>query len=151
MANKTLYIRDNDELIWQKAEEVVVKNKIESLSKFVTDAIKKEVNRMVFLATVKEDIQKIVVTLNTEEGIRKVAFNGKWLIENYSLDFWLISVAITEKNSIFLLYDTGSDSVDKYRIFEYFEDFINEDLPSPELKSLVANKVGEDYIEFLDI
>lgn len=152
--NKTLYIRDDDAQIWQEAEELVKEKKIESLSKLATDSIRKEVERMKELATIKEGIKRISIELDDEKGTRKIAFNGKWLAENYEFfrDVkYLVSVALTERESYFVLWDSQGHNKDTYEIFDYFNDFTDSDSIPEELKSIVAAEVGEDYVEFLDI
>lgn len=151
MANKTLYIRDNDEVLWQQAETLVTELGIESLSKLVSDALKKEVKRLNDLKELKSEVRKIIVTIANENGERKIGFNGKWLVENYEYYRALISVALTEKESYFVLWDNQGYHNDAYQVFEYYNDFINSDSIPSEVKSIVASGVGEDYIEFIDI
>lgn len=156
MPNKTLYIRDDDENIWQEAEALVKAKKIESLSKLATDSIRKEVERMKELAKIKEGVSRIVCEVTNEKGTRKVAFNGRWLVEDfgYQPQFgkkYVLSVALTEKESYFVFWDSDGEGKDDYKVYNYFEAFTDsEDIPE-ELIGMVANEVGEDYAEFLDI
>jgi hypothetical protein len=151
MGNRTLYVRDSDEGTWQKAEELVKGQGAESLSKLVTDALEKEMERLETVKEIKEGIEKIVLEIENEKGTRKIAFNGKWLIEDYEWDKSFISVALTEKESYFVFWDSQGNCKDDYEVFDYFDDFTNSDAIPEDLKSLVANEVGEDYVEFLDI
>jgi hypothetical protein len=155
MPNKTLYIRDDDEKIWQDAEEMVKAKKIDSLSKLVTDSIRKEVARLMELDSVKEGLSRIDVDLETDKGTRKIAFNGKWLVIDVETSRGhYISVALTEKKSYFVLFENagaGNGEDDDYEVFDYFEGLTSSDHIPEEIKSMVASEVGEDYVEFLDI
>ncbi len=151
MGNRTLYVRDTDEGTWQKAEELVKGQGAESLSKLVTNALEKELERLETVKELKDGIEKIVLEVENENGTRKIAFNGKWLVEDFEWYQSLISVALTEKESYFVYWDSQGNSEDAYRVFNYFNDFANSEAIPEELKSLVANEVGEDYVEFLDI
>ena len=154
--NKTLYIRDDDAQIWQEAEKLVKEKKIESLSKLTTDSIRKEIERIKGLAKIKEGINRIDIELTNDSGMRKIAFNGKWLVEDYEYQpergsKGILSVALTEKESFFVLWDSDGYGEDSYEIYDYFNDLTDSDNVPEELKSMVAAEIGEDYVEFLDI
>jgi hypothetical protein len=152
MGKRTLYIRDSDEELWQRAEQMAKELGPDcSLSKLVTDALEKEMERLATAEEIKEGIEKIVVKIETGKGTRKVAFNGRWLVEDYGCDKCLISVALTEKDSYFVYCNNQGYEEDDYQVFDYFEEFKDcEEIPDA-LISMVASEVGEEYVEFLNI
>lgn len=149
MGNKTIYINDSDAKIWDEANEWA--KETGNLSQFVINSLDREVKRMQKLKDVKEDIQRIVVEITRPKGTKKISFNGKWLLKDYEDRFNLISVAITEKESYFVYFDTQASQNDSYVIYEYFKEFTDAHNIPEEAKSIVSNIVGEEYAEFLDI
>lgn len=154
MANKTLYIRENDEKIWEKAEQYVKESKIESLSKFITDLLEKELAK----TEVKNIDQNEIVIKIYDRNIgkfRRVKFNGEWLVE----DLWLktngdssASVALTAKNNLLYFYQNeDSEECNGYRIYRDFEQMKADPDVNSVLLAEVATKLKEDYVEFLDI
>lgn len=98
----------------------------------------------------------ILVEYEDKEGNnRKVAFNGKWLFEDEREDTdnrlagTLYSVALTEKQQLFVMW--SKDDVSEYEVYLSFDDMVNDDALPPGLTSFVAEKIGENYIEYLDI
>lgn len=151
MPNKTLYIRDNDDVVWKKAETLVTNSGLSSLSSLVTDALRREVERIEAINEVVNDAKKIIIEIDDGGGVKKKAFHGNWVVRNYEGYKGLISVAVTKNQSYLVYYDSQSDCDDSYEVFEFFSDFIDSEGVPEELKSIVADKVGEDYVEYLDI
>jgi hypothetical protein len=159
LGKKTLYVRDGDEKLWEKAEAIVGEMQIESLSKLVTDALEKEVNRLEALRKVtKEGFERIVFEYRNELNgpWKKVAFNGKWLAENYSGNYQTEGIAMTEKGQFFYCRCDIQTDHGFYQVFESFDDlkgYANNEgnRVDTDLISEAAEEIGEDYVEFLNI
>ncbi|MCL6612976.1 MAG: hypothetical protein K6T66_15705 [Peptococcaceae bacterium] len=161
MGRKNIYVRDEDEVIWQKAEQLAGKGAAESLSKMITDALKKEVERLEALQEVQKDgFERILLEYfdkNANRDVKK-AFNGKWLVfeeHDEATDAGvLVSVALTQKGQLLYFWvweSSGDGGYDIYEDFEAMKNRAEEDNIGHNIISAVADELGEDYVEFLDI
>jgi len=127
MVRKNIYVRDDDEEIWQKAEQLTSEGAAESLSKMITNALKKEVIRLENQKEAKKTeifqgadiIEKITVEYE-EDGIkRKISFKGKWITDEEGINTvsnlklggltgydHIYRVALTEKNQFFVFEES---------------------------------------------
>ena len=156
MPKKTLYIKEEDIKIWEQAEELAPA----SLSNYITTLLKKEVaNKMEKRRD--SNFTKIVVKVDLEDNgdeLKKVAFKGRWLFEEKSgYDETLpqgtvYSVAITAKDKLFMLYEKfGAQEFHEYKIYDDFNEMKDSGEVPSEILNAVADEIGEDYEEFLDI
>jgi hypothetical protein len=105
-----------------------------------------------------ENFEKIIVDLLDNKGNeRKVSFMGEWLIQNEreDVDGMIVgieySLAITWKGKFFLLSKkSGCNAFAVYDVFDSFKELV-ENIVLPGILSMVANEIGEEYIEKLDI
>jgi len=171
MVRKNIYVRDDDEEIWQKAEQLTSEGAAESLSKMITNALKKEVIRLENQKEAKKTeifqgadiIEKITVEYE-EDGIkRKISFKGKWITDEEGINTVsnIYRVALTEKNQFFVFEESiqfneqndGLKIITKqegsYKIYSSFEK-MKKDLPG-KVSKYVADAIEYAYEEFLDI
>ncbi len=123
--NKTLYVRDEDAPVWEKARELAG----EKLSSFLTSYLRDFVQREEARAS---GFGRILLNFREDCGLpRAVAFNGRWLIQpeqplrvpgdgNYA-------VATTAKNSVVVFRFNGTADDDgffpwgDFMVFESWE------------------------------
>lgn len=174
MAKKNLYIRDEDEELWKRAEELVKGTQTRSLSSLIPRLLEKEIEKMEAQEEVLEDASRIVVDIGMQwdmedwaeerKPMRCVAFEGKWIAKDYyAKDGGCYSVALTKKRQLFVAIAAGKDVLPfGYWVYATFQ-MMAEDtgtgareeywpFPYPDnLLSLVASVMGEVHIEELDI
>ena len=151
MANKTLYVKDQDEAVWKEAEELTK----ESLSSLVTSLLRKEVDRIKNeKKLLSGENKRIVVKTKEEECLpRTVAFNGRWIVDDQEIEDTIYSVAITEKQRFFVLVDGKWGTL--YYVYDTLDELKNlagtgKEYPA-ELMHWVALGLETDYVEELDI
>lgn len=161
--NKTLYVRDEDAPIWDKARELVG----DKLSTFVMNHLKQ------FVASKEAatgGFHRIVLTYREQGRLpRSKAFFGRWIIhpespwEQPQGDNWgnesgppdLYAVAITSKNNIvvFNFYDLTDEGRYRYgdlNVFESFDEALtHSDIPNDLIATAMENLGVE--VEELDI
>ena len=95
------------------------------------------------------NFSKIVVSYTDEENFKhKVSFVGRWLWQDYSEGNQTYSVALTEKERLFVLIE--SPDGDHHIIFDTFNEMCTDQF-SDDLLVRIANLIGEEYEEALDI
>ena len=102
----------------------------------------------------KDGFERIVLTYDERCGTRKIAFNGKWLYSTNDYDsreIWEQSVAITENERLLVYHYNTDSSLGYYEVYDSFELFAEDENIFEEIKAGVAEEIGEDYVEFLDI
>lgn len=161
---RTLYVKDQDEPVWSKAEQHVKAGAAESLSALVTELLKREVQRMDKSAELKEQrMERILIEgdFATHEGSvnKTVAVTGRYLVEDFGETY---SVILTSKGYLFVLEATRDDILIT-NTHASFRDMKNGtalvdgrevSLPSEypaDLLAQVAEEVGEEYVEELDL
>lgn len=153
MGKKTLYIKEDDESLWKKAD-FLVKTNGGSLSNFITELLRKELSKREMLRCVTENIGPIVIEFENQYGRQKKSFNGKWLIKDYQpgIDPFgdAYSVAVTAMGQLFVLRETNNHGSD-YRVFPTYDDMMDDGTVPLELQYAVSDAIGENDAEFLDI
>ena len=95
------------------------------------------------------NFSKIVVSYTDEENFKhKVSFVGRWLLQDYREGSQTYSVALTEKERLFVLIE--SHDGETHIIFDTFGEMCTDQF-SDDLLVIIANLVGEEYEEVLDI
>ena len=160
--NKTLYIRDEDAPVWDRARELAG----DKLSPVIVSALKQFIQQK---EAESQGFGRLVVTFNDSEqnGVPKAkAFNGKWLIspekpwieERYLSGEDLMecfSVAITAKGNVVVLswiLDVNDDGANQSKLFQVFSCFEeaaeNSDVRNAVLEAMKRRGI---LIEELDI
>jgi hypothetical protein len=157
MPNKTVYVRDGDVGLWEKAEQLAG----ESLSAFLTDALRRHVSCVEREAKLKADEERIVVEVSDGEGhpIKK-AFRGTWLVRDWGPEGW--GAARTAAGRIAVLELGGLQVFENLDELDAWGEGIQQEFDDDEMDqwadgkvlefvALVAAALGEDYVVELDI
>ncbi|WP_449240889.1 hypothetical protein [Desulfoscipio gibsoniae] len=154
MPNKTVYIREGDQELWDKAESIAGG----SLSGLLTKLLKEYVPSREEKPLKGDDgMERIVLEIGMgPETRRKVAFTGKWLASDGISRYGGRHTAYyTPKGNIVVHsdYDTTGDDYHVYDDIEAMSQETNGDEPlySPEFLVEIAAELGEEYVEELDI
>lgn len=157
MPKRTLYVKAEDEPIWKTAEKLLEENpRLNSLSSVVTTALQREVERIERDKSIPGEMQYITATyFDRKEGLfHRVAFYGKWLIQDHLIGNYYHSIAITEKQQFFVLVKFA-DGIGNYEVCRDFEDLKEFDYKWGEIDEYiltrVANYLGEEHVVYLDI
>jgi len=158
MANKTIYIADEDMAIFQKAQEVAG----ESISKVIVQALRQYVIQKDLEGTELKECEAIRGT-HDPEGLKveKVRFIGKWLSKvtagtEYGEVTNTFNLYYTRKRRFLLqlkseFLPTISDEINyDYEIIEDFSKLYSRGLP-PKLIKDAEEQLGKSEIRFLDI
>jgi hypothetical protein len=125
--NKTLYVRDEDAPVWEKARELVG----EKLSSFLTNYLKGFVSEKEAEAA---GFERIPLNFREEGGLpRAVAFSGRWLIDpeesfdDDAIDFGPLhkptcyGVAVTPKKNVAVFRFRGGKGNDGFYVWGVFD------------------------------
>lgn len=101
----------------------------------------------------------MIVIKNAKEEINNIAFNGKWLIKKVSAyskthgQEMLFSIALTEKNKIFVLFENEEAYENNgYTILSSVDELEDNDFLPHEIINLVKLSLRkEESVKFLDI
>ncbi|MGO9228630.1 MAG: hypothetical protein ACLQKA_05375 [Bryobacteraceae bacterium] len=130
--NKTIYIRDKDEPIWERARELAG---AEGISSIVVESLKKFVAHKEAEEAVAKGFERIVVKFNDASAHhipRIKAFYGKWIIpiaeplkvctEDGDTSWWY-SVAVTAKGSavVFWIEQDANGQAQYFRVYPSLE------------------------------
>jgi hypothetical protein len=149
--NKTLYIRDEDLPIWERAEEIAREHGV-SLSQHVTQALKRTAPPIID----EEDLEEIRVTIG--EHNRAEAFAGRWLVEpdrdetrtgeeGYDAGaYW--GVALTKRGSIAVY--TAHCNEGWPATLEVFGSLDATELPE-DIKADASAALGQEHVIWRDI
>ena len=143
---KTLDISEQDEFIWNEVErltgeqmELTISNLLKTKLEQLTEAEKARTG----------NFSKLTVSYTDGEGYNhKVSFVGRWLLQDYREGSQTYSVALTEKERLFVLIE--SHAGETHIIFDTFGEMCTDQF-SDGLLVRIANLVGEEYEEVLDI
>ena len=143
---KTLDISEQDELIWKSVErltgeqmELTISNLLKAKLEQLTEAEKARAG----------NFSKLSVSYTDDEGYNhKVSFVGRWLLQDYRESGQTYSVALTEKERLFVLIE--SHAGENHIIFDTFGEMCTDQF-SDDLLVRIANLIGEEYEEVLDI
>ena len=95
------------------------------------------------------NFSKLTVSYTDDEGYNhKVSFVGRWLLQDYREGSQTYSVALTEKERLFVLIE--SHDGENHIIFDTFDEMCTNQF-SDGLLVRIANLIGEEYEETLDI
>jgi len=161
MPQKNIYIRDADKDVWEQAEKLAGSA---SFSQLITDLLRGHVEQekrkqealSMQMKTVEFEIE------NKDTGrITKKSFKGRWVVDTNdrliaSGPMYMAGTAyvaaITAKGGIFLgsFSPSNGDHLEDYTVYSSFE-FAEIDGWPPELLSAVADELGKDFVEELDI
>ena len=144
--NKTLTISEQDESFWSGVERLSG----ERMELTISNMLKAKLEQLAEAEKARNgNFSKIVVSYTDEENYKhKVSFVGRWLWQNYSEGNQTYSVALTEKERIFVLIE--SPDGDHHIIFDTFSEMCTDQF-SDDLLVRIANLIGEEYEEELDI
>lgn len=149
--NKTLYIRDEDMPVWERAEGTARRSGV-SLSQLVTHALKGAEPPQID----EDDLEEIQVT--TGEAHRTEAFAGRWLVEpdpdgtrtseeGYDHGaYW--GVALTKRGSIAVYTAHCNDGWPA--TLEVFATLDAAELPE-DIKADAAAALGREHVIYRDI
>lgn len=147
---KTIYVRNDHELMWAQAE-AAAENQGGSLSGYVAEALMEKLNRDVAAATTDREIV-IEVRPSEDDNSRKQRFRGRWLLspqivqEGSLIEF---GVAETARGQ-FLGYVCDTDrGVTRVEIATSLSGLA--EVLVPEALAEAAEALGEEYVEDLDI
>ena len=143
---KTLDISEQDEFIWNEVErltgeqmELTISNLLKTKLEQLTEAEKARTG----------NFSKLTVSYTDGEGYNhKVSFVGRWLLQDFREGSQTYSVALTEKERLFVLIE--SPDGDHHIIFDTFSEMCTDQF-SDDLLVKIANLIGEEYEEALDI
>ena len=143
---KTLDISEQDEFIWNEVErltgeqmELTISNLLKTKLEQLTEAEKARTG----------NFSKLTVSYTDGEGYNhKVSFVGRWLLQDYREGSQTYSVALTEKERLFVLIE--SHAGETHIIFDTFGEMCTDQF-SDDLLVRIANLIGEEYEEVLDI
>ena len=143
---KTLNISQQDELIWSEVERLSG----ERMELTITNLLKTKLEQLAEAEKARAgNFSKITVSYTDDEGYNhKVSFVGRWLLRDYREGSQTYSVALTEKERIFVLIE--SHAGEAHIIFDTFDEMCTNQF-SDDLLVRIANLVGEEYEEVLDI
>lgn len=166
MATKTIYVKDEDLPIFERAQELGGN----SLSRIIVEALRRYIEVEEAKA---EGFREIIISVGHTKMAddarewRKVKFTGKLLAEAdrdapfAPADY---KVYLTQKGNLLLYMVLGpmvpreseeSDEAEKdeqhlYFTYDSFDELRNAQIPA-EILADVARKLGQDYIETLDV
>ena len=143
---KTLNISQQDELIWNEVERLTG----EQMELTITNLLKAKLEQLAEAEKARAgNFSKLSVSYTDDEGYNhKVSFVGRWLLQDYREGGQTYSVALTEKERLFVLNE--SPNGDHYFIFDTFNDMCTAQF-SDDILVRIANLIGEEYEEALDI
>ena len=143
---KTLNISQQDELIWNEVERLTG----EQMELTITNLLKAKLEQLAEAEKARAgNFSKLSVSYTDDEGYNhKVSFVGRWLLQDYREGDQTYSVALTEKERLFVLIE--SHAGEAHIIFDTFDEMCTDQF-SDDLLVRIANLVGEEYEEVLDI
>ena len=143
---KTLNISQQDEVIWNEVERLTR----ERMELIITNMLKTKLEQLTEAEKARAgNFSKLTVSYTDDEGYNhKVSFVGRWLWQDYSEGNQTYSVALTEKERLFVLIE--SPDGDHHIIFDTFSEMCTDQF-SDDLLVKIANLIGEEYEEALDI
>ena len=143
---KTLTISQQDELIWNEVERLTG----ERLELTISNLLKMNLEKLTEAEKARDgNFSKLIVSYTDDEGYNhKVSFVGRWLLQDYREGGQTYSVALTEKERLFVLIE--SHAGEGHIIFDTFDEMCTDQF-SDDLLVRIANLVGEEYEEVLDI
>lgn len=146
----TLYVKDSDAPIWDRARALVSTDE-NSLSAFVTEAletlvVKRERQQQAgdTLDAQLESIEISGVDWFNDERPKRVRFKGALAHESGQATYY---VTKGKQVVVEFAHPTGKDRI---RVFESFDEFKEASDGDPETIQAVADAIGEDYFEEID-
>ena len=144
---KTFNISEQDELIWNEVERLTR----ERMEQIITNMLKTKLEQLTEAEKARAgNFSKLTVSYTDDEGYNhKVSFVGRWLLQDYREGSQTYSVALTEKERLFVLIES-SNGGDHHIVFDTFSDMFTDQF-SDDFLVRIANLIGEEYEEALDI
>ena len=144
---KTLDISEQDELIWNEVERLTR----ERMEQIITNMLKTKLEQLTEAEKARAgNFSKLTVSYTDDEGYNhKVSFVGRWLLQDHCEGNQTISVALTEKERLFVLIES-SNGGDHHIVFDTFSDMFTDQF-SDDFLVRIANLIGEEDEEALDI
>ncbi|WP_053961236.1 hypothetical protein [Sulfobacillus thermosulfidooxidans] len=143
MPRRTLYVREEDQVIWEKAEAL---SDQESMSALVTEALRRFILAKEQAAgTSPYQRIELEITEINRNGMpydRKVAFTGRELVDDGPL-----VVYETAKHRLLFYHE----ELQRYWIYRTIEQAIKSDEFPPTLLAAVADALGQEWVEEWDI
>ena len=144
---KTLDISEQDELIWNEVDRLTR----ERMEQIITNMLKTKLEQLTEAQKARAgNFSKLTVSYTDDEGYNhKVSFVGRWLLQDHCEGNQTISVALTEKERLFVLIESSTGG-DHHIVFDTFSDMFTDQF-SDDFLVRIANLIGEEYEEALDI
>lgn len=154
MPNKTIYVRETDMELWEKAEEHAGK----SLSSLLTEALRHYLEE---IESREDGMEAIVVWLGEGELAREAEFVGRWLLEpdedetrtgeaDHDAGAYY-GVALTQRGKIAVYCAHCNDGwAPRLNVYDSFDDAGRNYIPKDILAS-AASAAGMDYRQKMDI
>lgn len=149
MGKRAVYVRDADEPIWEKAQQLAG----ESMSALILDMLRNYVQKR---EEVKEGMERVEIEVSVMNdnglptgGMRKVAFQGRELASTAWRDA-NITAYLTAKGKFLFFYDSNSGP-SSYSVYDDLEEAAEEMDYGADFLAEVAEAAGEEYVEELDI
>lgn len=157
MANKTIYIADEDLPIFQKAQEIAG----ESISKVIARALRQYVTERDLEGTDLKECEAWSGYHGKEQNVEKARFIGKMLsgimVEDQDGFQFTYTLYFTRKaNFLLQVKKVVPEDIDDhytdyyYEIIDDFSKLYNRNLPLPLIKE-AEEKLGRSHVRFLDI
>lgn len=156
-AQKTLYVREGSEEVWERAEKLSG----ESVSSLVDRLLRDYIQRQERQEALAGDSKRIVVEVSRDDTVTSKAFQGTWVIVEFEsedpnvLGGTQYNVALTRNKRLVACISSRDDDpgrVESFEVFDSFDQFAADTDGYPhDLISAVANEIGEDFVEDLDI
>ena len=155
MPNKTIYIRESDKELWEKAENLAGG----SLSGLLADALRRYVEEEEMRKDT--DMETITLEIGREERARTVEFVGRWLLDpdpddtrtgepGYDAGAFY-GVALTKRGNIAVVSEHCNGAWGPYlKTYADFEEAERDNVPS-DILAMASAEMGADYVQKLDI
>lgn len=154
MGNKTLYVKDKDEVMLKELEEISGESASALFARLAAD----ELTRLKETKKARAGkVSKITVKYKDDDEIkRKYSFVGRWVVKGLETSNHTFSVAITENDRLFVLIEKKHDDGGLHLVHEDFSEMQAAEVWKlgsypDELLARVAGEIGEEYEEVLDI
>jgi hypothetical protein len=154
--NKTIYIREADAEVWQRAEKLAG----DSISALITKALRRYVEQEE--QKERAGMESIEVEKwGPEDTPYRAAFVGRWLLwpdENetrtgepgYDAGAYY-GVALTRREKIAVYMRHVNDGFPpKLKIYDWFDDAEEDGIPG-DILAIAASEISDDYVQKLDI
>jgi hypothetical protein len=153
MPKVTLYVKDVDAPIWERARQLAGDSLSSIVGRALAAYVTAEENRATAQTALERKAQSIVIDVEPEEGpSRKVRLTGVLAAEGIKTNRYMIDAYVTTSGKIVLLENAQGISglrAESVRVFEDYDEFLQAE-PTEELGAAIAEALGEEWIEEID-